>query len=149
MTFLGSDPACFCNFLRVNFRNKIWAGFWKMSGSAPGTKKRGKVRNGVPGRGNRGSLHCQSSQATGKLCFPNQPKGLPGRLIKLWAQQDEITCYKWHFNWIASFVLCFYSCNQGNVLLPQLRKPPGPRTYLCTRKRSATHGQSGLGWCQE
>lgn len=98
-----------------------------MSRSAPNTKKRGKVEDSISDTGSRGSPQCLSSQAAGSFVSPNQPKGLPGRLVKLWAQQDEVTCYKWHVHWI-----CFLC-----ALLLQLQ----PRQCLTTSTQKTTWTQ--------
>lgn len=65
---------------------------------------------------------------------PNQLQGLPGKLIKLWAQQDEVTRYKWHFNWI------WFPC----ALLLQLQ----PRQCLTTSTQKTTWTQ-GLSTCEK
>lgn len=61
---------------------------------------------------------------------PEQPEGLPGRLIKLWAQHGEVTFYKWHFNWV------FFPC----TLL--LQSQPRQCRTTSTQKTIWTQGPS-------
>lgn len=96
-----------------------------MNRSSPDRQEKGKSRNG-----HSRSMYARVHRQLVSFDSPKQPEGLPGRLVKLWAQHGEVTFYKWHFNWV------FFPC----TLL--LQSQPRQCLTTSTQKTIWTQGPS-------
>ena len=115
---------------RVNFRNEIWAGFWKMNRTSPDRQEREEQERAFQVKVTDAASSARVHRQLVSFDSPEQPEGLPGRLIKLWAQHGEVTFYKWHFNWV------FFPC----TLL--LQSQPRQCRTTSTQKTIWTQGPS-------